>query len=146
MKILIALSVLIAIVGTALSISGKIQIHQLADNKVEIAGAIRSMDDNGWFVIDDKNHTPVNIAKIEVEKGWIRIYYTFNASAIHTFIATPDETLAANGFFVGAAAQKDYAAITLSRVNKKGMVESVDPSTIRSKFGNIWIHGLFSVD
>jgi hypothetical protein len=145
MKILVAASLLIAIAGTAISIFGQIQVRELADNKV-VAGTIRRMDENGWFVLDDKNHTPINIAKIEIVGSNILIHYTFTASTIHSFIVTPDETLAASGFFLGAAVHRDYAAITLSQVNKNGSAELVHPSAIRSKFGNIWIHGLFSVD
>ena len=145
MKILIAASLLIAIAGTAISIFGQMQVSKLADNKV-VAGTIRSMDENGWFVLNDKNHTPINIARIEIVGSKILIHYTFTASTIHSFIVTPDETLAASGFFLGAAVHKDYAAITLSQVNKNGSPELVDPSAIRSEFGNIWIHGLFSVN
>ena len=116
-----------------------------ADKKVKVAGTIRSMDENGWFVINDENHKPINIAKIEVVKGWIKVYYTFNASTIHTFIATPDETLAANGFFLGASVTKNCASIAVSKV-ENGIVRLVDASKIRSDSGNIWFHGLFSVD
>ncbi len=145
MKKLIAASLLIAIAGTAMSIFGQIQVSKLADNKV-VAGTIRSIDENGWFLLNDKNHTPINIAKVEVVSSTILIHYTFAVSTIHSFIATPDATLAANGYFIGADVHRDYAIITLSRVNNNGIVELVDPSTIRSEFGNIWIHGLFSVD
>ena len=146
MKILFAASLLIAIVGTALSISGQIQVNKLNDDQVEVAGTIRRVDENGWFVLNDKNHAPINIDKIEVVGKNILIHYTFTASTIHSFIVTPDETLASRGFFVGAAVHRDYAAITLSRVKKNGIVELVDPAVIRYKYGNIWIHGLFSVD
>jgi hypothetical protein len=145
MKILVAASLLIAIAGTAISIFGQIQVSNLADNKV-VAGTIRRIDGNGWFVLNDKNHTPINIAKIEIVGSNILIHYSFTASTIHSFIVTPDETLAASGFFLGAAVHRDYAAITLSQVNKNGSAELIHPSAIRSKFGNIWIHGLFSVD
>ena len=146
MKKLIAACLLIAVLGIAMSIHGQIQVYKLAGNKVEVAGTIRRIDENGWFVLHDELHTPVNIAEIEIEKKTILIHYTFTASTIHSFIATPDETLAANGYFLGAEVHRDYAAITLSRVNNKGVVELVDPSHLRSKFGNIWLHGLFSVD
>ena len=146
MKKLMAACLLIAIFGIALSIYGQIQVYKLADKKVEVAGTIKRINENGWFVLHDEMHTPVNIARIKVENGNILLHYTFTASAIHSFIATPDETLAANGYFVGANVHRDYAVITLSRVNNNGIVGLVDPSTISSQFGNIWIHGLFSVD
>ena len=146
MKKLITACLLIAIMSTAVSIFGQIQVYKLADKKVEVAGTIRCIDETGWFVMNDQNHTPINISKIEMLGTNILIYYTFSASTIHSFIVTPDETLAASGFFLGAAATRDYAVITLSKVNDQGIVESVDPSQIRSELVNIWIHGLFSVD
>ena len=145
MKKLIAASISIAVLSAALSIFGQIQIEKFDDKKVEIAGTIRSVDENGWFAINDEDHTPINIARIEVQRGYIILHYTFTASTIHSFIVTPDETFAASGFFLGASVYKNYAAISVSRLNN-GIVEVVNPSKIRSAFGNIWVHGLFSVD
>ena len=150
MKKLIAASLSIAIFSVALSVFGKMQLTEIADKKsadktVRVAGTIKIIDENGWFVINDENHKPINIAKVEIVKNFIRIYYTFNASTIHTFIATPDETLAANGVFLGARVTKSFATIAVSKLDN-GNVRLVDASTIRSDSGNIWFHGVFSVD
>ena len=150
MKKLIAVSLSIAILCVTLSIFGQMQISEFADKKsadkkVKVAGTLKIIDERGWFVVNDENHKPINIGRIEIVKGFIRIYYTFNASTIHTFIATPDETLAANGFFLGARVSKNYANILVSRL-ENGVVRLVDASSIRSDTGNIWFQGLFSVD
>ena len=150
MKKLIAASLSIAILCVTLSIFGQMKITEFADKKyadkkVKVAGTLKIIDERGWFVVNDENHKPINIGRIEIVKGFIRIYYTFNASTIHTFIATPDETLAANGVFLGARVTKNYASIAVSKL-ENGIVRLVDASSIRSDTVNIWFQGLFSVD
>lgn len=145
MRNLIAASLLLAISSIALSIFGQTQIHKCAENRVEVAGVIRSIDENGWFVINDERHTPLNINRVEVRQGYIIIHFTFAASTIHSFIVSPDETFAKDGYFFGACVYRDWAGIAVSRVID-GKVEPVDASTIRSNVGNLWIYGLFSVD
>ena len=145
MRNLIAASLLIAISSLAISIFGQTQIYKCADNKVEVAGVIRSIDENGWFVINDGHHTPLNIDRVEVKQGYIIIYFTFTASTIHSFIVSPDETFARDGFLFGACVYSNWAGITVSRVID-GKVVPVDASTIRSNVGNLWIYGFFSVD
>ncbi|MBW2408938.1 MAG: hypothetical protein JRF72_04005 [Deltaproteobacteria bacterium] len=145
MKRLIAASLGFAILSVALSIFGQTQIYRCADNRIEVAGTIRSIDDSGWFVIDDEVHKPLNIASIGVSEGYIKINYTFTASTIHSFIACPDETFAKAGYIFGTTVYRKYVGIAISRVID-GRVEPVDAATIRSELGNIWIYGLFSVD
>jgi len=113
--------------------------------KIEVAGVIRNMDDNGWFIIENESHMPLNIDKVYDRRGKIVIVYTFKAATIHSFIVTPDETLSQEGFIAGASVGVKVAVITVSRIIN-GEVVPVDASTIKSEKGNIWIYGLFSVD
>ena len=145
MKNLIAASLLIATLSAGLSIFGLLQKAEPADKEVEVAGALRSVDENGWFVLDDGMHKPKNIDRISLYKGYIIVHYTFRASDIHSFIVSPDESFVYAGFIFGTSVYRDYAAIAVSRL-VNGNVEKVDASAIRSKLGNIWIYGKFSVD
>ncbi len=150
MKKLLAVSFSIAILSAALSIFAQMHLAKIADKKkadkmVKVAGTLKIINENGWFMLNDQKHTPINISKIEIDGAYIKIYYTFTASTIHSFIAAPDETLAAKGYFLGARVFRNYAFILVSRLNN-GIVQIIDPSTIRSANGNIWVHGLFSVD
>ncbi len=145
MKKVVIASLFIAILSMALSIFVLLQIQNSADKTVKVAGVIRCIDEKGWFVINDGGHTPVNINRIEVKNGLILVYYTFSASTIHSFIVSPDETFAGAGYFVGASVNRDRASIAVSRIIN-GKVVPVDASTIRSKLGNFWIYGLFSID
>jgi hypothetical protein len=145
MRSLIAASLLLAISSIALSIFAQTQIYKCADNKVEVAGVIRSIDDKGWFVINEGLHTPINIERVEVIQGHIIIHFPFSASTIHSFIVSPDETFSKEGYIVGAAVTKKAACIAVSRVIN-GNVVPIDASSIRSQTGNLWIYGLFRVD
>ena len=101
-----------------------------------VAGVLRN-DGEGWYAIDDGDHTPLNIRSVITEQNHIRITYTFEADTIYTFIATPDETLAANGVSAGASVDLSFARIfvsgeDLSRISTRTMPNS-----------NIWVYGLF---
>ena len=144
MRKLIAASLLIAFLSLALSVFFQIKSCNLADKRVEVAGTFRSIDDNGWLVISDKLHKPINIGRIKVRKGYVLIQFTFAASKIHSFMVTPDETFVRAGYSFGASVYRDHVAIAVSRVID-GKVVPVDASSIRSRFGNFWIYGLFSV-
>ena len=113
------------------------------EEKMVVAGTLRSSGNQGWYVISDKAHVPLNISRVEVKNGAICVYYAFTASRTHTFIVTPDETFAGAGIFVGASVSKNRAAISLSRVID-GKVVRIDPSKIESDWGNFWIYGLFT--
>ena len=121
------------------------KIFQPSGGKIEVAGTIRSVNDRGWFVINDDAHTPINIDHVTVRKGVILINFAFNASKIHTFVVTPDETFAMSGYFVGASVVHNHAAIIISK-EVNGSVVPVDASLIKSKLGNFWVYGLFTVN
>ncbi len=144
MKKISIVSFVIAVLSLVMSLSLYFQ-YRNEDKRAAVAGVIRCVDENGWYAIDDKGHKPINIGKIEVKNGLIMVYYTFKASAIHTFIVTPDETFARAGYIVGSSVGFNKAAITVSKI-VKGEVVAVDASTIKSKLGNFWIYGLFSID
>ncbi|MBW2408940.1 MAG: hypothetical protein JRF72_04015 [Deltaproteobacteria bacterium] len=145
MKSLIAASLLLATLSAGLSIFGLLQKHEPADKEVEVAGALRIVDENGWFVLNDDVHKPKNIDRINVYKGYIIVHFTFTASDIHSFMVSPDESFVFAGFIFGTSVYRSYAAIAVSRI-VDGNVEKVDASRIRSNLGNIWIYGKFSID
>ena len=144
MKRIAVISLIIAIISISLSILVYLQSKN-TDKPVVVAGVIRNMDDRGWYVINDGAHIPINIDSIDVENGLILIHYGFTASAIHTFIVTPDETFARAGYFVGSSVGLNKATIAVSQI-VKGEVIPVDASKIKSQLGNFWIYGLFGVD
>ena len=145
LKKLITVSLTIAILSAGLSIIGIAQKHENAMKEVEVAGSLRIVDNNGWFVLNDGLHKPKNIGKINIQRGYIIVHFTFTASSIHSFIVSPDESFVMDGFLFGTSVYRNYCAIAVSRI-VDGKVEKIDASKIRSKFGNIWIYGLFSVD
>ncbi len=144
MKKIVAASLIIAILSITISVIIYFQ-NQKSDKRATVAGVIRCVDEKGWFAINDGGHTPLNIAKIEVVNGNIVVHYAFKASKIYTFIVTPDETFAREGYFVGSSVGLSAATISVSQV-VNGEVIAVDASTIKSKLGNFWIYGLFGIE
>jgi|GEM_PF-3510556 len=119
-----------------------------ADNsnfiKVEVCGTVRNTKKDGWGVVRDSVHEPINIESINTASGSIIINFPFKAEKIHTFIVCPDERLAWRGYFVGSSVSQKSASIILSRI-KNGKAELVRPEDLDEPFSNIWIYGLFSL-
>lgn len=83
-----------------------------------IMGAIRN-DGNGWYAIDDANHTPSFIDSVTTTNQMISVHYnSLGATESTTFIVVPDETLAKAGFHVGASVGLDASHIMLSQSGK----------------------------
>jgi hypothetical protein len=102
-----------------------------------IGGVIRNSGD-GWQLINDKEHEPLNMTKVEMTDTAIIVYYK-SAKEVITFSATPDETMASVGYTMGASVGLNYAAIFLYDKDLK----LVNPKDYISKSGNIWISGMF---
>ena len=116
-----------------------------AINQVEVAGTIRGTAEKGWFVIENQTHTPLHIKDIKTGGKAIKITFDFKAETIHTFVATPDETFAIKGYFIGASVRPDHAILVIAR-SHEGKQVLVNPQKIDDILGNIWIYGLFSVE
>lgn len=107
-----------------------------------VAGVLRSEDDRGWYAVDDKDHTPINIHSVTIYDGLIIVTFSKRFEVINTFIAVPDETFAANGYIFGSTVNKTRAKILVSKI-EEGKAVPVDASRIRSKLGNVWVYGIF---
>lgn len=115
---------------------------QYRQNEIIVAGAIRCIDDRGWFALDDKTHASINIGDIETTERSIRIYFKFKASKTHTFIIVPDETLSKYGFLVGSKVSPQWADLFISKI-ENGEIVPVNAASLQSDLGNFWIYGLF---
>lgn len=96
---------------------------------IVVAGAIRVNADEEWHVIEDATHRPQGIASVTSDGSTVTVHFERDASAVITFVATPDETLVAEGIELGASVGTDHAVITLSEM----------PS---GEWANIWVYGL----
>jgi len=132
----------LAIFAVILSIASWVKASVDTSDQEIIAGVIRSEDEQGWYVIDDPDHTSINIQSVKAEDGLILVTYSKEFGRIHTFIATPDETFAKEGYQVGASVDRDKARILVFKM-VQGETVPIDASTIRSKWGNIWLYGVF---
>lgn len=58
-----------------------------------VAGVLRNTGD-GWYVLNDATHEPLNIASVSNDARSITIAYGRQFSTIRTFLITADETYA----------------------------------------------------
>ena len=136
------LSIYISLVAITLAVISLVNSNSEVTNQEIVAGVLRSEDERGWYAIDNDNHRPINIGSVKAERGLIVVNYIKELGPINTFIAAPDETFAKEGFLLGASVSRNQARILVSKV-EGGKVFPIDASTIRSKWGNIWVYGLF---
>lgn len=114
------------------------------NNKVykTVSGTIRNSG-NGWEVLSDSAHTPINVKSVVIENGVIKINYTFTAKAVGSLIVTPDETFMKEGYKAGSSVGLTYSYIY---IGKEGTTSFVDPNTLVSARGNFWFQGVFEVE
>lgn len=110
-------------------------------SRYEVAASIKNYGD-GWKVVEDDRHAPLNIEKVVTEQTRILIYYKNFTKKIHSFIVTPDETMTASGYRVGVSAATGVATIYI--YDKDG--NPIDPHDYVSDKGNIWVYGVFSLN
>ncbi len=106
-----------------------------------VACALRNTG-SGWAVLDDADHTPIGVASVSVSSTAITVNYDFTAATIHTNIVTVDETFATTPtqYLVGASSGLSSMVIYMSVAGTPGVV---DPTTVVSATGNLWVYGIF---
>src|SRR5699024_4985857 len=83
--------------------------------KIKIVTGILRNTGEGWDFITDAYHNRINSTVVESDDSGITLNYGFTAKKILSFVATPDETLAHAGFFVGASVGTTKAIIEMSK-------------------------------
>jgi hypothetical protein len=106
----------------------------------EVVGVIRNTG-SGWSIIDDVDHTPLNITSISTTNGasttgFVTITYGKTAGVVGTLLISPDELYAQNGTVAGASVGLSSANIYFG---KNGV--AVSPNSVSSASGNFWIYG-----
>lgn len=67
----------------------------------------------GWFAITDTDHAPLNISSITNDVNSVDVNFNFTARKVVSFVATPDETMAQQGYSMGASVGKTQAQIKI---------------------------------
>jgi len=85
-----------------------------------VAGVLRNFNDGqGWRLISEPEvakHSSLNVTSVSSDATGITVNYSaLAATKAISFLVTPDETLAAAGFFCGASVTETSAVITLKR-------------------------------
>jgi hypothetical protein len=110
------------------------------DRVMKVAGTIRNTG-SGWFVVDDAQYDPSNLAIGTVTSNYIQVTYPGSLRVV-SFLVGPDDT------FAGAYTVCFGASVGLSQAVIRGRLNSgaFDPSTWANAQANIWIDGEFIVE
>ena len=138
--ITIVISIIIFIVGTFITqkLNNKtIATINMNDEYNIIAGVIRN-EGSGWRLIQNDTHETIGIKTVQQDEEKIIISYDKN-SKVNALSCTVDETMASEGYKVGASVgvEKTYIFI----YDKDNNV--VNPKDYINKNGNIWVEGIF---
>lgn len=96
------------------TISGSVNGEDGKTYKI-VSGVIRN-DTSGWHVIEDADHTNINISNIAQDAGSIAVGYAdIDVKKVVSLLVVPDETLASTGFTFGASVTKGTAYIQAYR-------------------------------
>ena len=115
----------------------KVASVELTDEYAVVSGVIRN-EGNGWELIQDDSHETIGIIDVSEDSEKIIIKYD-EFSKVNSLIATPDETMASEGYVVGASV--GVSETWISVYDKNG--ELVKPIDYINNSGNIWIQGVF---
>lgn len=109
-----------------------------ADTSIKnVAGTIRNLG-SGWYVLQDRGHTSINITGVDVDDEKIILRHEIGANRVISFSVTPDETMVKEGYAVGISGGINYSWIYI--YDKSGQL--VKPVDYVNRSGNIWIYGL----
>ncbi|MDA1862776.1 BppU family phage baseplate upper protein [Bacillus cereus group sp. BY128LC] len=99
--------------------------------KVKVVGGILRNDGTGFKFVDDVDHKRMNSTSVTNDSSSIRVTMPFTAKKIIALVATPDETYAANGFFIGASVGTNNIALQIYKAKNKmisGQIEKIGSS------------------
>lgn len=102
-----------------------------------MAGVIRN-EGKGWKLIQDEAHETLGIKSVSSDEEKIIISYD-KTSKVNSMSVSVDETMAAEGFTVGASVGLDVTYIFVYDANG----DVVQPKKYVNSKGNIWIQGIF---
>jgi hypothetical protein len=113
-----------------------------------VAGVLRNFNDGqGWRLITDPEtpkHSSLNVASVSSDGSVITVNFPgIAATKVISFIAAPDETLAAAGFSCGASVTESAAAITLKKQKNVSDYVSYDGANWGST-NNVFTNGGFA--
>lgn len=111
-----------------------------------VSGTIRNTG-TGWQLIGGTGHRATGITGVDTEPDHIAIHHPVGAVKVSSFQVTPDETLAACGLRVGISG--GLAASRIELFTEPGTLAApappVDPATVVSPTGNLWITGWLEI-
>ncbi len=117
--------------------SGLVIVPAVVDRTVPVACGIRSTSGT-WEVIEGGGHEPMNVWSVAQNSSYVTVKFRNAWAQVGSVIVSGDETLGGT-YLAGASVGLGEARITIFN-RSNGAV--VDPSTISSEWGNLWIYGI----
>lgn len=108
----------------------------------EVVGTLRNTG-SGWTVLSNAGHEPSGITAVDTLPDRLRVHYAFTAVKVRGLIVSVDETFAAARLWAGASVGLSYADILL--YSDASGPAPLDPSTLTSPTGNLWLAGRFRI-
>lgn len=82
-------------------------------NLIPFAGIIRPTSE-GWILLNDSGHQPLNIQSVAINGGRLQINHDMNASKVIAFNISPDEAFSRFGIHAGASVGVDTSLISFA--------------------------------
>lgn len=114
-----------------------VQVDPPADKYIYVAGVMRSINGQ-WVMIEDSNHTNINVDHLVTTVNTVEIHYSFLATKVIAFIVTSDETYIKNNIVAGASSGTDYAYAYFAQ---DGVQLTSAQMSIQG--ANLWFYGVF---
>lgn len=113
---------------------------------VHIAGTLRCYGFNDCSLIEDADHTPLNVTQGRSSGDWLVVDFA-KAKRVISFVAGPDESLALLGVTCGASVGLDRANIKCSGQREDGTREQFRAHDIAAvPNSNIWFYGVMEYE
>ena len=78
------------------------EVNAKTNNHKFLYGIIRPTSE-GWTILEDTQHTPVNLDSVSITDGNLIIHHSHDFTKVNSFQITPDETFAKYGITAGAS-------------------------------------------
>lgn len=129
----------LAFLIAALLIFSVMSTVQAATGDLDFAGGVIRNTGSGWFIMNNSGHQSIGLSGISQTTTKITVYFSKVYSKVNTCIVTVDDTMASQGYTVGASVGLDKVNIMIFDSD----LNVVNPASYTDSGGNIWISGHF---
>lgn len=114
------------------------EINAKTNNHKYLYGIIRPTSE-GWTILSDSTHVPVNLDSVEISNGNLLIRHNHDFTKVNSFQITPDETFCKYGITAGASVGLNSSSIELYQNLRAGGYIRTNTGTpvIQTNYSNL---------